>query len=73
MALDEYRLKRIGRIVGAMITALIVAGVVTALVLYQRTDLTSFYIAVAALILAPIFLFAAYMVNKRQQSVDRPE
>jgi hypothetical protein len=68
MSSDGYVSKRTGLIVGAMITALIVAGAVTILVLYQRTDLTSFYIAVAALVLSPILLIAAYVINRRQQT-----
>jgi predicted small integral membrane protein len=68
MSSDGYVSKRAGVIVGAMIAALIVAGGVTILVLYHRTDLTSFYIAVAAVVLSPILLFAAYVINKRQQT-----
>jgi hypothetical protein len=68
MSSDGYVSKRTGLIVGVMITALIVAGGVTILVLYQRMDLTSFYIAVAAVVLSPILLIAAYVINRRQQT-----
>ncbi len=68
MSSAEYVSKRTGLIVGAMIAALIVAGGITLLVLYPVTDTTSFYIAVAGVILSPIFLFAAYLINKRWQT-----
>lgn len=68
MSSAEYVSKRTGLIVGAMIAALIVAGGIAVLVLYPVTNSTSFYIVVAAVILSPIFLFAAYFLNKRWQT-----
>ena len=50
-----------------ILLGLILAGIVTLLVLRSLTDATSFYIAVAAIILAPLFVFAVYMINKKSQ------
>jgi uncharacterized membrane protein (GlpM family) len=50
-----------------MMAALVIAGGVTVLIIYQLTDLTSFYIAVVAVILSPIFLLIAYLISKRRE------
>jgi hypothetical protein len=54
--------------VAAIIAALIVGGGIALLVLYPRTDRTSFYIVVAAMVLSPIFVLAAFLVNKKMQT-----
>jgi hypothetical protein len=56
-----------GTMVAVIIAALVVAGGVTLLVLYPTTDQTSFYIVVAAMILAPIFLLAAFLLSNKRQ------
>jgi hypothetical protein len=62
----EHMPKRTGLIAGAIMAGLILAGGITILVLRPVTDLASFYIAVAAVILSPIFLLAAYIINRRR-------
>jgi heme A synthase len=65
----ERRLPRnASLIVGLMIVALIIGGGIVILSLYPTTDKTSFYVALAAIVLSPIFLAAAFLVNKKQQT-----
>jgi hypothetical protein len=54
------------RAVAAIMVALIVGGAVTIIVLYSTVDATSALVAAVAIVLAPIFLLAAYVVNARQ-------
>jgi VIT1/CCC1 family predicted Fe2+/Mn2+ transporter len=54
------------RFVAAIIVALIIGGAVTVVVLYSTVDVTSAFVAAVAIVLAPIFLLAAYIVNARQ-------
>lgn len=66
----EQRLPRnSGLIVGVLIVALIVGSGITILFIYPiaTTDKTSFYIAVAAIILSPIFLLAAFVINVKKE------
>jgi hypothetical protein len=65
MSSAEYAPRRTGLIVAAMLLGLILAGGVTILVVRPFTDMTSYYIAVAAVIVSPIFLLAAYLINLR--------
>jgi hypothetical protein len=67
MSSAEYASRRTGLIVGAILLGLILAGGVTILALRPFTDMTSYYIAVAAVILSPIFLLAAYLINLRSR------
>jgi hypothetical protein len=55
--------------VGALIVALIVGGGITILLIYPiaTTDKTSFYIAVAVILLSPIFLLAAFVINVKKE------
>ena len=57
-----------GLMVGLIIVALIIGGGITILALYPTTDKTSLYVAVASIVLSPIFLAAAFLVNKKQQT-----
>jgi hypothetical protein len=63
----EHMPKRAGLIAGAIMAGLVLAGGITILVLRPVTDLTSLYIAVAAVILSPVFLLVAYLINKRRE------
>jgi NADH:ubiquinone oxidoreductase subunit 3 (subunit A) len=68
---QEQRLPRnAGSIVGVLIVGLIVGGGITVLFLYPiaTSDRTSFYIALAAILLAPIFLLAAFVINVKKAS-----
>jgi hypothetical protein len=56
----------VGTIMALIVALLIVGGGITLLSLYSATEKTSFYIALAVLVLSPIFVVAAYFVNKRQ-------
>ena len=67
MSSKDYLPKRTSLIVGIIIAALIVAGGVTILVLRPVTDPASLYIAAAAVILSPIFVLIAYLVNRKGQ------
>jgi hypothetical protein len=64
---QERRASNPGFLVGVIIAALVVAGGITILVLYPVSDRTSFYIAVAAIVLSPIFVLVAFVVNKIQR------
>lgn len=66
MSSTLYNANRPGLIVGMIIASLVLAGALTLLVLYSVTDPTSFYVAVAAIALSPIFVLAAFLVNKQQ-------
>lgn len=59
----------VGVIVAAIIVGLIVAGGFTLWVTYPTTDRISFYIVAAAIVLAPIFVLAAYFVNRKMKTV----
>lgn len=50
----------------AIIVALIIGGAVTVVVLYSTVDTASSFVAALAIVLAPIFLLVAYIVNARQ-------
>jgi lipopolysaccharide export LptBFGC system permease protein LptF len=60
-----------GVIVGAIVVALIAAGGITILFVYPTKDKISFYIAVAAVVLSPIFVIAAYIINKNTEDPRR--
>lgn len=59
----------VSAIVAAIIVGLIVAGAVTLWVTYPATDRISFDIVAAAMVLAPLFVLAAYVVNRKMQTV----
>lgn len=59
-----------GFIVGVIVIGLIVGGGITILAIYPTTDKTSFYLGVAAIVLSPIFLVAAFLVNRKRQLSD---
>jgi drug/metabolite transporter (DMT)-like permease len=52
-------------LVAAMIIALVVGGAISLVTLYSTTDTTSASIAAVAIILAPIFVLIAYLVNTK--------
>jgi VIT1/CCC1 family predicted Fe2+/Mn2+ transporter len=54
------------RFVAVIIVALIIGGAVTVVVLYSTVDAPSAFVAAVVIVLAPIFLLAAYIVNARQ-------
>ena len=58
--------KNSGFIVALIVAALIIGGGITLLLIYPTTDKISFYVAFAAVVLAPIFVLAAFFVNKQQ-------
>jgi hypothetical protein len=59
---------RIGLIVAVIIVALIVAGGITLWVIYPTADRTSFYIVAAAMVLSPIFVLTAYLMNRKTRA-----
>jgi hypothetical protein len=64
---DEQNSKRkYNLFVAAIIVALIIGGAVTVVVLYSTVDTASAFVAALAIVLAPIFLLVAYIVNARQ-------
>jgi drug/metabolite transporter (DMT)-like permease len=52
-------------LVAAMIMALVVGGAISLVTLYAAADTTSASIAAVAIILAPIFVLIAYLVNTK--------
>jgi hypothetical protein len=56
-----------GVIVAAITASLIAAGGVAVWVIYPMTDRVAFYIVVAVMVLSPVFVLAAYLVNTKMK------
>jgi VIT1/CCC1 family predicted Fe2+/Mn2+ transporter len=63
---EQNSKKKYNLFVAAIIVALIIGGAVTVVVLYSTVDTASAFVAALAIVLAPIFLLVAYVVNARQ-------
>jgi hypothetical protein len=57
-----------GLVVGVILAGLIIAGAIVVLVLSSSTNATSFYVAVAGMVLSPVFVLVAYVINRQRHT-----